>query len=175
MKSQVRLNPRLSAEVDQTVHDELPGCEDWTPFPIFRVLLRVVAIVSGNLFIGPDLCRHEVYLASAIDFTNEVTAGAQQIKRWPKWLRGFVVYFRLAPAVNKSYEHRRRMQAFLEPLVVERREMLKKGKAVPEDLLQWMVEKTAEHGIYDIEHLTDMQLLLTMAAIHTTTLSATGM
>lgn len=154
---------------------ELPPSGDWTPLQIFPVLLRIVAIVSGNLFVGPDFCRHEVYLASAIDFTNDITAGAQQIKRWPKWLRSFVVYFKLAPAVNRSYEHRRQIQAFLEPIVEERRGWMKEGKAVPEDLLQWMIEKTAEHGISDIGHLTDMQLLLTLASIHTTTLSATGM
>lgn len=142
---------------------------------LFPTLLRIVAIVSGNLFIGPDLCRHEVYLASAIDFTSCVVAGAQQLKRWPKFLRRFIIPLNLAPAVNKSYEHRRAIREFLTPLVTERRRLLREGKVVPDDLLQWMIEKATAHDILDMGHLTDMQLLMTMAAIHTTTLSATGM
>lgn len=171
----VRLNPRLSAEVDQTVTAELPACSDWTSVEIFPVLLRIVAIVSGNLFVGPDLCRHETYLSAAIDFTADCTAGAQEIKRWPSWLRSLVVYFKLAPAVNRTEEHRQRLRAFLEPLVQERRGLMREGKEVPDDVLQWMIEKTMEHGITDVGHLTQMQLLLTLASIHTTTLSATAM
>ncbi|KAF3766428.1 cytochrome P450 [Cryphonectria parasitica EP155] len=170
-----RLNPRLSEEVNKTVNAELPPCADWTSVPVFPVLLRIVAIVSGNIFVGPDLCRHEVYLASAIEYTKEVTTAAQEIKKWPKWLRSAVAYLELSPALKRSQEHRRRMKAFLEPIFQDRRQMMRNGQPVPEDLLQWMVEKTMEHEINNIEHITDMQLLLTMAAIHTTTLSATAM
>lgn len=170
-----RLNPRLSAQVENTINSELPPCNDWTPLTIFPILLRVVAIVSGDIFVGPDYCRHEVYLASAIDFTNDITAGAAQIKRWPKFMRSLVVKLKLAPAVTRGQEHRRRMREFLEPMVAKRRQLMREGHPVPDDLLQWMVEKTAEHGITDVGHLTDMQLLLTLAAIHTTTLAATAM
>lgn len=52
---------------------------------------------------------------------------------------------------------------------------MREGKEVPEDVLQWMVEKTTANGIENIDHLVQMQLLLTLASIHTTTLSATGM
>lgn len=170
-----RLNPRLSAEVDQTVSEVIPRCDDWTPLEIFPAFLRIVAIVSGNLFVGPDLCRDEAYLATAIDFTNDVTAGAAEIKRWPKWLRAFAVYFNLTPAVARGHAHRRRMQAFFEPLVAARRQAMSEGREVPDDVLQWMVEKTMSNGILDVGHLTDMQLLLTLASIHTTSLSATAM
>lgn len=170
-----RLNPRLSAEVDQTVNEVIPACKDWTPVQIFPAFLRIVAIVSGNLFVGADLCRNEAYLATAIDFTNDITAGAAEIKRWPKWLRSFAMYFNLAPAVARGHAHRRRMQEFFEPLVATRRQLMKEGKEVPDDVLQWMLEKTMSNGILDVGHLTDMQLLLTLASIHTTSLSATAM
>lgn len=172
----VRLNPRLSAEVDQTVKAEIPSSAEWTPVQIFPALLRIVAIVSGNLFVGPVLCRDETYLATAIDFTSDITAGAAELKRWPRWLRSTAVRLGLAPAVARSQAHRRRMRGFLEPLVEERRRRMRDGGAeVPDDVLQWMVEKTADNGILDVGHLTQMQLLLTLASIHTTSLSATAM
>lgn len=170
-----KLNPRLSAEVDKTIKSELPDCKDWTPLPIFEVLLRIVAIVSGNVFVGPENCRHEIYLDSAINYTNLCTLAPQQLKRYPKWMRSLVIRLGLVPAVQGSRDHRERLRTLLEPLVKERRQLIKEGKPVPEDILQWMVEKTSAHDIHEMEHLVQMQLLLTMAAIHTTTASATGM
>lgn len=176
--SPARLTPRLSKEVDQAVNEELHLInEDWTPLPIFPQLLRIVAVVSGNLLVGPEYCRHDVYLASAIDFSTDMMAGAQEIKRWPRWFRPFVLPLGLAPAVTRARGHRRRMKEFLAPLVSERRRRLvhQDGKPVPEDVLQWMVEKTTKHGITDITDLVDMKLMLTLASIHTTSLSVTGM
>lgn len=188
----VRLNPRLSAEVDRAVNDEIPAGGDWTPVRIFPVLLRIVAIVSGNLFVGPRACRDPAYLGAAIDFTADVTAAAAEIKRWPAWLRPLAARLPgLAPSVRRSQAHRRRLQALLAPMVEERRRRLlllrggeRGASGVPaddgdgdggDDVLQWMVEKTTDNGILDAGHLAQMQLLLTMAAIHTTSLSVTGM
>lgn len=171
----VRLNPRLSAEVEQTIDLELPAAKDWTPVPIFAVLLRVVAIVSGNIFVGPDLCRHEAYLDSALNFTTDTAAATHQVKEWPKWFRSLAVRLNLCPAIQKAQGHRRRLNEFLRPVIEERRLLMKEGRPVPDDMLQWMIDKTTTHGITNVEHVTDMQLLLTFAAIHTTTLSATAM
>jgi cytochrome P450 len=44
---------------------------------------------------------------------------------------------------------------------------------MPSDTLQWMLDKTEAEGITDVAVITNMQLLLTMAAIHTTTLTTT--
>lgn len=172
-----KLNPRLSAEVDKTVNSELPACQDWTPLQIVPVLLRIVAIVSGNLFIGPENCRHDAYLDSAIHFTTDCAAASAQIKRFPKWLRPVVVTLGFVPALDRIQAHRKRLQKLLAPMVKERRQLKKEGKSVPEDVLQWMVEKLdhAANGIMRIDHLVQCQLLLTVASIHTTTLSATAM
>lgn len=157
------------------MRERMPPCKDWTPVDIFPMLLQLVAIISGNLLVGPDLCRHEVYLAAAIDYTTDVTEAAKAIKKWPKYLRGLVVRLNLEPTVNTTQEHRRRMRAYLGPLIEERRQLLREGKPVPEDILQWMVEETNEHNILDIAHITDMMLILIVAAIHQTSMSACGM
>lgn len=66
------------------------------------------------------------------------------------------------------------MVEFLGPLVVERRQLLKEGRPVPDDMLQWLIEKAAKQGITDVGHLMAMQLLLIFAAVHTTSMSATA-
>jgi len=44
-----------------------------------------------------------------------------------------------------------------------------------DDLFQWMLEKAGDKGITDAGDLTDMTLLLLLAAIHTTSLAVTNM
>ncbi len=50
---------------------------------------------------------------------------------------------------------------------------MKRGEDMPQDTLQWMLDRTEAAGITQTADLTKMQLLLTMAAIHTTTISVT--
>lgn len=47
---------------------------------------------------------------------------------------------------------------------------MKKGDEGPDDLLQWMIRKAPTYDMTD-QDLAQMQLTLSMAAIHTTTLS----
>ena len=60
-----RLNPIIAEEVDQSYREELPPCKDFTPVNIYGKLLRIVAKVSGRIFIGPELCRSEKYIDTA--------------------------------------------------------------------------------------------------------------
>lgn len=60
-----RLNPTIAEEVDQSYREELPPCKDFTPVNIYGKLLRIVAKVSGRIFIGPELCRSEKYIDTA--------------------------------------------------------------------------------------------------------------
>ncbi|KAI1344563.1 ent-kaurene oxidase [Xylariaceae sp. FL0016] len=166
-----RLNSRLSAEVEVTVRQELPMSLDWAPVNIMSSLLRIVAIVSGSVFVGPELCRREEYLRSAIDYAVDIVQASAELKRRPGWMRP--LFARILPEFSRLTQHRKNMQKFLRPVVEERRELLRKGEPLPDDTLSWMLQATEKSGIVDIADLTNMQLLLTMAAIHTTTLSAT--
>ncbi len=154
-------------------------------------LLRMVAIISGHVFLGPELCRREEYLGVAVAFTRDIVRAVPAMKRWPRWLKPAAARW-LEPSVAKLREHRARMRAFLGP-VIEARRAAKAARGrgdgdgdgdgddtdekekMPEDTLQWMLDRTDDAGVTDLAELTNMQLLLTMAAIHTTTLTATFM
>lgn len=51
--------------MDQSYREELPPCKDFTPVNIYGKLLRIVAKVSGRIFIGSELCRSEKYIDTA--------------------------------------------------------------------------------------------------------------
>ena len=168
-----RLTDRLTEEVDRTVKSELPPCDEWTPVKITEPLLNIVTIVSGLIFLGPDLSRKPEYIRAAVDYTIDITAAVGRLKEWPWWMRP--IMSRIIPEVVRLRGYRQEMQVFLEPVIAERRQLKAAGEPLPDDTLQWLLNRAEAAGITDVADITHMQLLLTMAAIHTTTLTATRM
>lgn len=168
----MRINPRLSEESSRTIQEEIGACEDWSEKVAYSTLLRIVAIVSGAIFIGGDLCRSEEYLKSSIGYTLDFVGAVSGLKRWSKRWRWLGSYF--VPEVKKLFAERKKAHDFLEPIIAKRRAAMKAGEDMPDDTLQWMIEKAAKFNLSDDE-LAESQLNLSMAAIHTTTLTVTMM
>lgn len=152
--------------MDRTVRNTIGPCEDWTPHILYQHLLKVVAIASGNTFLGPDLCSRDEYVRSSISYTVDVFRAISQIKKWPRYLRFLGQYF--TPELKKIELHRRNAEGFLLPVIQQRRAIMESGGELPDDLLQWMMKKADEHKYTDVM-LADAQLTLSMTAIHTTT------
>ena len=167
------INARLCEEVQRSVQAELPQSRDWNAVVINEKLLRIVAMVSGNAFLGPDLCRRDEYLHASIRYAVDVNMAVRGLKRWPRLLRPLGQYF--VPQLSRIAEHKRRAKAFFEPVIRERRAMMERGDPVPEDMLQWMLLKSDDFRIHDDAELAFQQLSLTLASIHSTTMTLTQM
>lgn len=187
---------------------------------IYGKLLRIVAKVSGRIFIGPELCRSEKYIDTAsksltynrsspahksllrrgqgitetsvscllikhtagsfanrdsVSYTVEVTGAVNAITGMSFWKR--TLNAASHPNVKAVRERERAADAFLRPIVEER----KKAQAAdpdyqkPDDLLQWLLDDGQDKfGEKGDEELASIQLGLTFAAIHTTSLTATN-
>ncbi|KAI1387289.1 cytochrome P450 [Hypoxylon trugodes] len=166
----VRVNPRLSAETNRAVHSELPPCDDWTPAVVYSTLLRIVAIVSGALFIGEELCRSEEYIQASIGYTLDFIGAVENLKKWHRRWRWFGRYF--TPEVDKLFSDRKKAHNFLRPIIEQRRAAMKAGREMPDDALQWMLNSVDKFGLTDAD-LAETQLGMSLAAIHTTTLTLT--
>lgn len=136
---------------------------------MYQQLLKIIAIVSGSVFIGPDLCRREEYLHASINYTVDAFRAIGKLKKWHKLLRPIGQYF--TPELKKIEEHRQKAREFLVPVISQRRAIMKNGGQLPDDMLQWMMFKAEKLNISDVQ-LADAQLSLSMAAIHTTTNAA---
>ncbi|ETS79291.1 hypothetical protein PFICI_09144 [Pestalotiopsis fici W106-1] len=165
-----RINERLEAEVTRTVIEELGPCNDWTEAVIYQKMLRIVAIASGNIFLGPELCRSEDWIVPATMYTVDLFTAIGKLKQWSKWTRPIGQYF--IPEIKSLHQHRSNAVAWLSPIVAQRRRMVEQGHELPDDMLQWMMNKAAEYGVSD-DSLALIQLNLGLAAIHTTTLTTT--
>ncbi|KAK4032898.1 hypothetical protein C8A01DRAFT_40658 [Parachaetomium inaequale] len=166
----VRLNPSIADEVQESIRQELPPCNDWTSININQKLLRIVALVSGRVFIGAELSRSEEYLDAAINYTVELMEARRALETVRPWLRPFVA--NRLPEVKKLDQRIAQADRFLRPIVAARREMQDSEK--PDDMLQWVMDGQEKFKQYTTEELARMQLGISFAAIHTTTLTTTN-
>lgn len=166
----VRLNPSIADEVQESIRQELPPCDDWTPININHKLLRIVALVSGRVFIGAELSRSEDYLGAAINYTIEMMQAVEALDRMRPWLRP-ILGNRL-PEVKKLDQRLALADKFMRPVVAARRQMQDSEK--PDDMLQWLMDGQDKFKQYTTEELARVQLGLSFAAIHTTTLTSTN-
>lgn len=162
----------MSAETDQTVVKEIGDCDDWTPTNIYAKLLRTIAIVSGRVFIGPELCHDERYIDAAINYTVELSEALQDIKSINPWFKRFQAKGLKSVAALRKRENE--FLAFLTPIVQARRKTAADGDNVPDDMLTWLMKKAADTGIDDIKTLSLIQLGLSFVAFHTTGITATN-
>ncbi len=130
----------------------------------------MVAIISGTIFLGPELSRNEDYIDASINFTVALFTGVAKLKQWSPWLRWLGQYY--VPELKALREYRKKAQTFLAPVIQERLQLMKDGAELPEDMLQWMLNKRTEYGISE-DDMAELQLSLSVAAIHTTTATVT--
>jgi hypothetical protein len=168
-----KLSNRMSDVAEQAISKEIPSCEDWTSLPINQILLRVVSIISGSVFVGPELCWNEEYLYSSVYFTLDFVYAIRALKILPKFLRPIVAPF--LPELKKLGAHRIKMAKFLGPVVEARKEAEANGQEVPFDVLQWIINKSEKFDANSIEKQASAQLTLIFGAIHTSSTTVTNM
>lgn len=166
----VRLNPSIADEVQESILRELPPCADWTPVNINQKLLRIVALVSGRVFIGAELSRSEEYLDAAINYTLELMEARRALDQVRPWMRPFVG--NRLPEVRKLDQRLRQADKFMRPVVAARHEMRDDEK--PDDMLQWLIDGQDKFKRHTTAELARLQLGISFAAIHTTTLTSTN-
>ncbi|KAK1999549.1 cytochrome P450 [Colletotrichum falcatum] len=169
----VRLNPIISDEVVEAMRIELPQSCEWTEVKIMDKLMRIIAMASGRVFVGPELCRNEDYIDAAINYTVDVMKALRKVSNMRPWMRPF--FAPRKPEVRNVQKRIAKAVDFLKPIVQSRREASgDPDYQKPDDMLQWMIEAQEKSGDKDDKKLARYQLGISFAAIHTTSLTATN-
>ncbi|CCF35728.1 cytochrome P450 [Colletotrichum higginsianum] len=170
-----RLNASISDEVVESMRLELPQSTDWTEVNINAKLLRIIAMVSGRVFIGSELCRDERYIDASINYTVDLMTAVHVIALVPSFLRPIVATW--LPTTKKLYRRIAEAESVFRPIVTARREAAAANRddyREPDDMLQWILNAQTKFGQLSDRDLASAQLGISFAAIHTTTMTTTN-
>jgi cytochrome P450 len=165
-----RLAPQLKGELEHLIATELPDCEDWSPIKVHPFTLRSIARMTGYAFVGPTLNRNEEWMDTSINYAVHVFLSAVKLQFFPDWMRPVAKY--LVPDLGRIDRGISRAQNMLGPIIEERlRDMDCPGyeNDKPDDFIQWLLDSLSAEDKVNIKTQTELQLILSAAAIHTTT------
>ncbi|KAK2753894.1 hypothetical protein FQN54_007253 [Arachnomyces sp. PD_36] len=167
------LIPDILDEGKYAIDTELPNSSEYTAVKIYYPLLRIVALMSGRVFVGPKICRDEDWIEASIAYTLDTFMGSAKLKRWSLALRPLLALF--FSETLRVKQHHATARRLLVPIMEARARALKDPKYVrPNDMIQWIMDQSSvEKSPPSFEKQAEMQLLIGLAGIHTTTLTCT--
>ncbi|KAM4056180.1 cytochrome p450 [Hirsutella rhossiliensis] len=149
--------------------------QNWTTVGAWDTLSRAVARAVNRAYVGLPLCRNETLLEQSRLYANAVYMGSALITAMPKCTRPALGPLIALPAKRYLAGCKR----VLVPLVEERLRRWDGGKAgekMPDDALQWMVERCAKVGPGQMEPagIAQRLLILNLVSIYTTSYAFTN-
>ncbi|KFY44692.1 hypothetical protein V495_03311 [Pseudogymnoascus sp. VKM F-4514 (FW-929)] len=166
----------LQDETRYAIDSEFGPCEDWTPQPVYFKLTRIVALLSGRVFVGRPLSRNEEWLKATINYTWACIQAADACKRYNPYLRNIVGPY--LKEVKNLKKHRQDGADLLQPLLndlLEREASEKPGLDEFDDekatFCSWVLKYTDEKQRNSSLHLANAQMGLSFAAIHTSSMA----
>jgi cytochrome P450 len=149
--------------------------DDWTPVPVYASANQIIAMVSGRIFLGKQLCRTEEWISLTVEWSRDVFALLTKTAKYPTWLRPWVVpHF---SETRRVINLRARAKSFLSPAFSEQIEAKENGAPpsarMQDTLVSWMIKYVTPRHM-NVESLVRHQLGITWAAIHTTTHALTN-
>lgn len=123
-----------------------------------------MARISSRVFLGPEVCRNQAWLDVTREYTTDVARAAEKLRLWPSITRPIVHWF--LPECQRARSHVAEARRVITPILEQRRrEKAADPSTEHNDAIEWL-EQTANGRHYDP---VNAQLVLSMAAIHTTT------
>ena len=165
----------ITDEVEYALQNELPASQEWTSVVVSKSLLRIIALVSSRIFVGPELNRKEEWMNVCINFTLDLFMAGRSLRSRSYFGKTLAVKMGTVPAVNRVYAHQEAARRIIVPIIQERTALKAKGGELPNDMITWIMEEKSSDGKpLPADKQTEMQLLVSLAAIHTSTLTATN-
>ncbi|KAF5638645.1 gibberellin cluster-C13-oxidase [Fusarium sp. NRRL 25303] len=159
--------------------EEWPRTSNWTSIPLYEMMLRTVALLSGRAFVGLPLCRDQGWLQASIGYTVQCVSIRDQLFAWSPLLRPIIGPF--LPSVRSVRRHLHFAAEIMAPLISQALQDVKQRQT---DALS--ADQTQKRGTFIswlLRHLPEKlrtpeqvgldQMLVSFAAIHTTTMALT--
>ncbi|TIC90112.1 Cytochrome P450 monooxygenase pyr3 [Colletotrichum higginsianum] len=149
---------------------------EWKALNAYQLALRMVALMSGRAFVGLPLSRDEGWIRESITFTTDVGKCRMAALNWNAWIRPWVLPF--LPEIRHMRRALQKANERMKPLVDEvlRNESALEEKpakpGAPGAFVSWMMKYLSARNKTS-ETMGTNQMLLSFAAIHTTSMTTT--
>ncbi|VUC30086.1 unnamed protein product [Clonostachys rosea] len=164
-----RLRPEIEDEVKNALLQEVPQSSEWTEINFSDKMPRVVAMVTGRLLVGLELCRSATYVKLADKFTKEAMAAAISLTLIPSFLRPII-----APLLPQLWLTRRRMaqaeEAFGPTITSRRLQSQSPNRGDQVDILQLLIESSDVRGKSNRDIAAEL-LFINVAGVHSTSIT----
>jgi ent-kaurene oxidase len=171
------LMPNITDEVEYALQTELPTSQEWTQVVVNKSLLRIVSLVSGRIFVGPTLNRNEEWVSACINFTLDLFNAGRALRSRSYFGKALAIKFGTIPEVKRVFNHHDVARRIILPIIQKRAEVQARGQGaeLPNDMITWILEEESSSGVpLPFGKQAELQLIASLAAIHTTTLTTTN-
>ncbi|KHJ34786.1 putative cytochrome p450 monooxygenase [Erysiphe necator] len=164
----------VQEETALSFYRTLGPCEDWTTHNLYSVLTKIVALVSGRVFVGTSLSRNDKWVDVTVNYTLHLNAAKHAVLGWPEWVVNLIApYMKQFKAIEKF---RSRAEEFVKPLHDAYFAEESNGKQASEkgnekSGVSWFLDRMKPQDRKDPKMLVNQLLDLSFVAIHTTSSS----
>ncbi|POS72957.1 hypothetical protein DHEL01_v208647 [Diaporthe helianthi] len=173
-----KLNPDLSNYINIASEEmqygwgmDVPRPEHWTEVDIQQTMRMLVARMSARIFMGHPACREDEWLRVSINFTYDMFTAAFTLRMFPPWTHILVAHF--VPARWRIRQQMKTAKRFVADITRQHNEAKKRGEKGQDTLLTWMIDHGTDKEA-SIPEMAARQCVLTLASIHTTSLSVSN-
>ncbi|EMR90698.1 hypothetical protein ACHAPC_011166 [Botrytis cinerea] len=159
---------------------ELGTYDNWTQVIVYEKILKMIALLSGRVFVGRPLSRTEEWIDISTHFTEDVVLARESVAKYPAWLRSFAIPF--LPEIRKLRQHKAVGAELLRPIIEGCIQRFREGKEDHEGdefddnqgtFVSWVMKWSDKKKKEDPFALAQHQLTLSFAAMHTTAMAVT--
>ncbi|KAL0262789.1 hypothetical protein SLS55_001762 [Diplodia seriata] len=146
----------------------IPETQGEVSLAAYATILRTVAAITSRVLVGLPVSRSEEWLNTATGYTLDVFHVSTALRAYPPFARPFIAPF--LSSTKRVQDHIQTAERCLAHLFEER--LKYPGEKMSLDMIQWLSD-SARGADRDPKVLTRKMLFLTLAAVHTSTMSAT--
>ncbi|KAG9246803.1 cytochrome P450 [Calycina marina] len=163
----------MQDEIRFSFDKQLGECNDWKKVNLYRTLTRVIALLSGRVFVGLPTSRDEEWLDATILYSRDCELARQAIEKLPVAIRGFGARF--LPAIRRLKKNQRRGAEILQPILDQCMATANSEKTrqtgaenCQGTFFTWFLKELGNPTTVNTEDMYKYQMALAFAAIHTT-------
>lgn len=126
-------------------------------------MLRIVALLSGRVFVGLELSRNEEFVNCIVRYTIDSFLTGEKLRWYPSFLRPVMRLF--IPEYNALQQELADMTRLIRPLVEAR---MSPNQPSQNNMVDWNMKNSPDSLQADVAYQAMQQLQVSFAAIHTT-------